>query len=88
MLECFRDIVSILSHSISFPLFLDSYRVMAPLLESTQPFDRVIFFNDIYFCAEDAARLLSHSPAHLVSGIDIVYDDAETNRLKIYDGWV
>ena len=54
------------------------------------PFHRLLFLNDVLFCAEDALHLLSlahHTRADLACGLD--FDDPQrTHTPRFYDTWV
>lgn len=54
--------------------FLASVRnaALAPLWSVRDPWqaDRVVFLNDVWLCAADVVRLLSHEDAHIVCGLD------------------
>eukprot|EP00301_Raphidiophrys_heterophryoidea_P004440 c11927_g1_i2.p1 GENE.c11927_g1_i2~~c11927_g1_i2.p1 ORF type:complete len:340 (-),score=80.95 c11927_g1_i2:172-1053(-) len=58
-------------------------------------YDRVLFLNDVLFCAEDLAMLLLQPPAHILSGIDVQReslareaDGGKQLKLGVYDRWV
>lgn len=61
------------------PLWLDTvsdggvaptwFRTAAPRAEKAWPADRVVFMNDVYFCAKDVVRLLLHG-ADMACGMD------------------
>eukprot|EP00301_Raphidiophrys_heterophryoidea_P009846 c14850_g1_i1.p2 GENE.c14850_g1_i1~~c14850_g1_i1.p2 ORF type:complete len:117 (-),score=22.89 c14850_g1_i1:881-1231(-) len=47
-------------------------RAVAPLLKSgSAKYDRVVFIDDVLFCAEDIAMLLLHQGTHMVSALVI-----------------
>eukprot|EP00898_Chlorokybus_atmophyticus_P008588 jgi/Chlat1/8730/Chrsp9S00892 len=61
---------------------------LQPLLaEGAQKYDKVLFVNDVFFCAEDSALLLLHN-AHIASGFDIFEVDWKSGQVKYYDFWV
>ena len=56
---------------------------------TSPPFDRVVFLNDVVFCAEDVLRLLwlsAAANASMVCGLD--YDDVNRRGPQLYDTWV
>eukprot|EP00898_Chlorokybus_atmophyticus_P001391 jgi/Chlat1/2252/Chrsp17S02566 len=70
--------------------FLASVRNKAiePLIEpGSIKYDKVLFLNDVYNCAEDMLELLLHD-AHMVSGWDIGNIDWGKRKLRYYDYWV
>eukprot|EP00898_Chlorokybus_atmophyticus_P004490 jgi/Chlat1/5041/Chrsp329S00830 len=62
-------------------------RALDPLFASNTTYDKVLFLNDVFFCAEDALVLLLHN-AHIASGFDIHSIEWESNRVRYYDTWV
>lgn len=74
---------------IAFLAYLRN-EVLMPLTTLQRNFDKVLFLNDVLFCAEDAALLLDSDSAHMVAGLD-VYNDQVTGmkeKIRIYDTWV
>lgn len=66
--------------------------VLAPMLahNTTAAFDRLVFINDVVFCAGDVLRLLAHgavSGATLACGLDFHRTDA-VGESDFYDKWV
>ena len=53
---------------------------LKPLFE--KPFDRVVFINDVYFCAEDVILLALQDDADIACGLDFAKPD------EFYDSWV
>ena len=53
-------------------------------------YDRVVYLNDVYFCAEDVILLLMHDDAHMATAVDTLGMPPEANatRLWMYDWWV
>ena len=60
--------------------------VLSDLYESEHDdFDEVIYLNDVYFCASDILRLLTHNSADIKCGLDM---ELIGNTPKFYDTWV
>lgn len=51
-------------------------RAMEPIWSSSFRWDKVIFINDVFFCAQDIIRLLQHD-ADIVCGLDFIKGDLE-----------
>ena len=59
--------------------------VLSDLYASERDFDEVIYLNDVYFCASDILRLLTHNSADIKCGLDM---ELIGNTPKFYDTWV
>ena len=59
--------------------------VLSDLYASEHDFDEVIYLNDVYFCASDILRLLTHNSADIKCGLDM---ELIGNTPKFYDTWV
>eukprot|EP00898_Chlorokybus_atmophyticus_P003747 jgi/Chlat1/4373/Chrsp29S00352 len=63
-------------------------KAMQPLYEGERhKYERVLFLNDVFVCAEDAMLLLLHD-AHIASGFDVNFMDWGRRRIQFYDNWV
>lgn len=73
---------------ITFLAYLRN-EALAPMFSSGVKYDRVLYLNDVLFCAEDAAQLILDN-SHMTSGFDIYSEEQRmTNHLlHVYDIWV
>ena len=68
--------------------------VLGPMLLGSATFDRVLYLNDVFFCAAGAKKLISNSKEHsadLVCSTDYTEKDAACKNcsdLQFYDIWV